>query len=153
MNLRTLLVIIIGIVIVMAMIIGLGAAYKGKNPGSQLGPQVEGSTSDAVKVLSSKLTPIITVRGQVTSINGKAISLNYQSDTRIINLRSDAKVYGLVAQHQAGNKIKYIRKAAVFKDIKTNDNIEVNLRVSPAGQIEGYYVLIMPSVLAASSKK
>jgi hypothetical protein len=90
------------------------------------------------------------VRGQVLKVDGKNITMSYQSDSRLVPTSSDVRVYALVvAPKTLFNKTGFENKPVEFKDIKVGDNLEMNARVLQSGQIEGYNIIILPSTVTS----
>ncbi len=107
---------------------------------------------DVIKVLSSKVIPLIAAYGTVTKIDGKNITLSYQTDSIIISIRDDAKIYSLVLDNsiakpgivQNQDKKSSTSKQIDFKDIKIGDNLNVDIKVLPNGQVKGFSAVALP---------
>jgi len=96
----------------------------------------------AIKELASSVVPSITAYGQVESIDGRDITLNFNGETMKIKIKDDAFVF-IPAMSANANGTASAQKTAEFKDIKVGDNVNVNLKVAEDGQIEGQMVIIL----------
>ena len=113
---------------------GLGVYYAseaGGVPGSKAAVKTQ-----AVQTLSSKVIPSITAYGQVSKIDGKNITLNYGGDSLTIKLRDDAQIF-------FPSTATTPQKMAKFEDIKVGQNVSMNIKLLPDGQIEGQLVIIL----------
>jgi len=116
---------------------GLGIFYQSQKDVLQ---SPEGNSKlKAVQVLSSKVIPSITAYGQISNIDGRNITLTFGGDSLNVKINDDAIVY-LPSSESSPQQI------AKFEDIKKGDNVSVNLRLLPDGQIEGQMVIILNSV-------
>lgn len=129
--------------------IGLGIFYQGQK-NVVLQPQIQTPTMpDSIEVLSSAVIPSITARGRVVKIDGRNITLISQSDSRIINMRNDAKVYALVSPPASlASQLKYVNKEVTFNDIQNGDDLDIDIKVLKNGQIEGISAVILPTTPA-----
>jgi len=97
-----------------------------------------------IKTLSSKVIPTVNAYGEVTSINEKNITLTSGGESLTIKIRDDAKVYSFEPSvDKKGNSTTPVQKIIKFEDIKNGNNVSVNLRILPDGNIEGYAVVIV----------
>jgi hypothetical protein len=121
---------------------GLGVLYQ-----NQMGvvPANEAPKIQAVQTLSSKVIPSITAFGEVSSVEGKDITLTFGGDSLKIKVRDDAQIYlpATSTTDQNGKPVTSAQKTAEFSDIKVGDNVSVNLKLLPDGQIEGQMVIII----------
>jgi len=116
---------------------GLGIFYQSQKNALQT---PEGNSKlKAVQVLSSKVIPSITAYGQIANIDGRNITLTFGGDSLNVKINDDAIVY-LPSSESSPQQI------AKFEDIKKGDNVSVNLRLLPDGQIEGQMVIILNPV-------
>jgi len=116
---------------------GLGIFYQSQKNALQT---PEGNSKlKAVQVLSSKVIPSITAYGQVSNIDGRSVTLTFGGDSLNVKINDDAVVY-LPSSESSPQQI------AKFEDIKKGDNVSVNLRLLPDGQIEGQMVIILNPV-------
>lgn len=100
----------------------------------------KGSFGDAaVRALSSKVIPSIVAYGQVTNISGRNITLSHNGDSLTIPVATDAQVSsfasGLTAEQDVG-----------FGDVKKGDYINISVKLSADGSMEGRAVIILPPV-------
>lgn len=117
---------------------GLGILYQSKNPAQVVKIQ-------AVQTLSSKVIPSITAFGQVSNIDGKNITLSFGGDSLTIKIRDDAQVYlpATSTTDKNGKPVISPQQTAQFSDIKKGENVSVNLKLLPDGQLEGQLVIII----------
>jgi cytoskeletal protein RodZ len=115
------------------------------------------TTAPIVKDLSSKVIPSIAAQGKITKIDGRNITLSYQGDSVVVAVNTDARVYAFTpptttttTTTTANNKpqpkpVPPTSKQISFSDLKLNDNVSVNLRVSAAGSLQGFSVVVLPT--------
>ncbi len=120
-------------------------------------PIQEQKVPDIVKVLSSKVIPSVAAYGKVTKIDGRNITLSQQSDNLTIGIRDDAKVYSFVPNAtptKTTSKTNTVSgsKQIDFKDIKIGDNLGINIKILPNGQIEGFSVVVLTSLVNPVAK-
>lgn len=108
-------------------------------------PQKEVPKVEAIKMLSSKVIPSITAFGNVSKIEGKNVTLTFGGDTMIIKIRDNAQIFlpASSSKDSKGNTVTLPQQSARFADIKTGDNISINLKLLPDGQIEGQMVILL----------
>ena len=125
---------------------GLGLMYqKQKDAQSQL-PQNNKKVA-AVQTLSSKVIPSITAYGQISKIDGRNLTLAFGGDSLTIKIRDDALVYmpSKTTSDSSGKQIITPQTQSKFSDIKTGDNVSVNVKLLSDGQLEGQIVIILQS--------
>jgi len=105
----------------------------------QSGAKVQTANSLASKVISS-----IIAYGQVKSINGNSITLSNLGDDLIISAAKDAKVYSFTTVVGGAP----VQKLVGFGNIKVGDKINVTMKLSPKGQLEGSLVVILPVTIS-----
>lgn len=140
---------------VLVFVIGgaLGILYQMQAPKVQsqntltLTPQPSATIPQVVKDLNSQVITSIGAYGIVTKIDGRNITLSNQSDSIIIAVRDDAKIYSFVTMNG-----KPTSQQIDFKDIKNGDNVSISVKVSLDGQIEGYSLIVSPPVLSSPAK-
>jgi hypothetical protein len=152
MNIKGIIIaIILGILIFGA---GFGASMLYKNPSSttltQNQMQGQQQLSETIKELSSRVIPSIAAYGTVTNIDGRNISLRYQGDSIVISVMPDAKIYSYTPS-ATGSNAKSLTTQVDFSKIKVGDNLSVNLKVIPTGQIEGLSVIVLPPVVTTTT--
>jgi hypothetical protein len=131
------------ILVIIFLIVGavLGAAYKGVLDAPKM--KKIAVMEPTIKGLSSKVVPSIVAYGQVTNISGRNITLTYSQETLTIKVSNTANIYSFSAP-KAGSTTPTQQKAS-FSDIKKGDNLNINLKVSANGALEGQSVIILPS--------
>ncbi|OGZ73099.1 MAG: hypothetical protein A2998_03345 [Candidatus Staskawiczbacteria bacterium RIFCSPLOWO2_01_FULL_37_25b] len=131
--------ILIGIIpIIVALILGgaIGIFFQFQKDA----PQVKKS-GEVIKSLSSKVVPSIVAFGRVSKIDGRNITLDYNGDNITINIGDDAKIYTSSNQGEGGGQ-----EIISFENIKTGDNLSINLKVLPDGQLQGQSIIILNPV-------
>ena len=92
---------------------------------------------NVIKSLSSKTVPSIVAFGKASKIEGRNITLDYNGDIITINISDDAQIY----TSSSGTE----QTATSLENIKIGDNLSVNLKVLPDGQLQGQSVIILNS--------
>ena len=113
---------------------GLGIFYQKQTDAPQMEKSAE--MQSAINSLSLKTVISITALGKVVSIDGNKIVLSSGKDNLEVIVSDSAKVYSLANPASP---------QAELKDIKTGDNISVNVKLLPNGQLEGRAVVIVPT--------
>ena len=90
---------------------------------------------NVIKSLSSKTVPSIVAFGKASKIEGRNITLDYNGDIITINISDDAQIY----TSSSGTE----QTATSLENIKIGDNLSVNLKVLPDGQLQGQSVIIL----------
>jgi flagellar basal body-associated protein FliL len=140
MNKTSLTILIIVGVVIFLVGGGLGILYRTQNP-SEKYQKLE----TAVATLSSKAVPSIAGYGQVTNIDGKNITLSYSEDSLTINISEKAVIYSFVASAPAKNgATSGTQKEVEFNAIKKGDYVNIGLKLSPDGTLQGETVIILP---------
>jgi pectate lyase len=116
---------------------GLGISYQSQKTAAELE-----KTQTLVKALSSKIISSIAVQGNVTAIDGKNITLNLEEENLTVSIKDDAKIYSFDFSVEEG-KIP-IQQELGLQDIKKGDRVNVGLKVSQDGQLEGVSVFVQP---------
>ncbi len=147
---------IVGLLVLGAGFLG-GTIYNSMNaPAVVVSPDSNGNptTPQVVKDLSSKVIPSIAAYGQVSKIDGKNLTLTYQGDSVVVLVRDDAKIFAFTTVAPAtGTNPKTptpapTSKPITFQEIKMNDNVTVNFKVTPLGVLEGSSVVVLPPAAA-----
>lgn len=127
-------ILIIAILAVIGGAVFLGAGYLAGIGVKQEQPKNFEKTVNAVKSLSSsKVVPSITAMGKVTKISGRNITLTNGEESIEIYIKDDAKIYSS-------------QKESNFGAITVGDNLNIRIKISPDGQIDGSSVVIMPTL-------
>jgi len=121
---------------------GLGVLYQEQKSVSEI---QDSPKTKAVQTLSSKVIPSITAFGQLTNIDGRNVTLTFGGDSLTVKIRDDAQIYlpATTTKDSKGNPVTAPQQTAKFSDIKVGDNVSVNLKLLPDGQIEGQLVIIL----------
>ena len=83
---------------------------------------------------SSKIIPLIMViKGQVTKISGKTVTLSDGTENFLIDINENAPIYSFSPGNQA---------ASSFEAIKAGDNLDVSVKMLPDGQLNVLSVII-----------
>lgn len=140
MDKRNLTILVIVGVIIFLVGGGLGVLYRTQNPSEKYR-----KLETAVATLSSKVVPSIAGYGQVTSIDGKNITLSYGGDSLTINISEKAVIYSFVASTTAKNgATSGTQKEVEFSAIRKGDYVNIGLKLSPDGTLQGETVIILP---------
>ena len=115
---------------------GMGFLYKTL----QVSPQIEKTTA-IIKDLSSKTVLSTVAYGQVSKIEGKDITLSYDSDNIKISMAENSPVYSFVNDSTG----KPVQKKVDFKQIKIGDTLNITIKLLPDGQIQSQSALILLS--------
>ena len=113
---------------------GLGVFYQTQKDA----PQIEKLQimESVIKSLNSKTISSITALGKVVSIEGNKITLSSGVDNLAITMSNNAKMYSLASSSAL---------QVALKDIKTGDNVSINIKLSANNQLEGQLVVIIPA--------
>ena len=84
--------------------------------------------------LSSRAVPSVVAFGSVSKIDGRSITLTYGGENITINISDDVKIYSSSGNEQA---------IAPFEIIKVGDNLSINIKVIPEGQLQGQSIIIL----------
>jgi len=93
---------------------------------------------NVIKSLSSKTVPSIVAFGKASKIEGRNITLDYNGDTITIGISDDAQIYTSSNQTAGATPT-----ASLLENIKIGDDLSVNLKVLPDGQLQGQSVIIL----------
>ena len=105
--------------------------------------QKDSSGDTVIKALSSKVIPSIVAYGQVTEINGRNITIFYSGETLTVPIAQDAQVSSFT---QANGQTGSTQQQSSFNQIKKGDSINISIKVSSDGKLEGKMVIILPQV-------
>ena len=125
--------VVILVVAVLFFVVGgsVGIFYQMQKDAPQL------QKAESFNILSSKVVASIVAYGKVTAINGKSLTLSFNGSEMVISVAENAPIYAFLQGSTTQQK-------AAFGDIKAGNNVNVNLRVSPNGAIEGQTVIVLP---------
>ena len=137
MDKKNLTILVISAVVIFVLGGGMGILYQAQKNGAPIQ-----NHEQTIKALMSKVVPSIVAFGEVAAINGKNVSLNYSGDNLTIKVRDDALIYTLIGTDQSA------QQQVAFSAIKKGDNLSINMRVNPQGQLEGMSVIIMPQSIS-----
>ncbi len=133
--------------------------WQTKNNGGILSQLQQQKVPDVIKVLSSNVVPAMAARGIVTKVDGKNITLTSQGDSITVTMRDDAKLYTFVLNTNITKPVKGSTPANTstsreisIKDVNIGDDLNVNIKVFPSGQIEGISGVVLPPFLNPSGK-
>ena len=143
--------IILAIIVLVLIFFAAGAASgifyeKQKQYFNPVKSESEVKSEQIIKEISSKIVPSMNAYGQVSKIDGRAMTLRYNGQENQIlamNVRSDAKVYSFlsVVANKEGGSVS--SKEVAFEDIKIGDTINAVIKITSDG-IEGLSLIIMP---------
>ncbi len=146
--------VLMGIALAVLFFIGgvfLGIFYQGQKTVLPLAPSSSGLPSPLIKSLSSSVVPAVSAYGAISKIDGQNLTLTKNSDSIIVPIKADARIYTIVinqsAPVKAGSqpvKPTSVTKQIALKDLKLGDNVSVNFKVLAGGQIEGFTVIVLP---------
>ena len=133
MNKAILVVFVIIGIIIFAVGVTLGIFYQIQKDAPEL------LKAAALEKLSSAVVPSIVAYGQVTSISGSEITLSNAGDSLTIFIASDANVSSF-----STNQGSPLEQKVGFAEIKTGDYVNISVKLSSDGQMEGDVVIILP---------
>jgi hypothetical protein len=96
-----------------------------------------------VKALSSKVVPSIIAYGQVTKIENKNITLTYNKETLTVPVMESANVYSFVPAEAGSKTTAPTQKKSTFSEIKVGDSLNITVKLSADGVLEGQSVIIL----------
>lgn len=129
------------VALVVALIVGIAVGLLIQ--ATRNAPQIKfaNKMTQVVKALSSKTVVSIVMYGQVTSIDGRNLTINFNGESYTLGIKKDAVVYAFSSK---SGSTASVQQAVKFEDIKQGQNISVNLKLLPDGQLEGQTVFILP---------
>ena len=145
------LIVLLAVAVVMFLIGGGVATFLQS-------PKVE-KVNTVVKALNSKTVTAISFYGKVSKIDGRNVTLSYSGDSVTVNVLPASQVYGISA-----STVKTDSKGVTtttpgstqqlvdFSTIKVGDNLNINAKMSPTGELTGTFVLIVPSFTVPTKK-
>jgi hypothetical protein len=96
---------------------------------------------EAINSLSSKVVSSMSASGKVKNISGRNITLTNLGDDLTITIADNAQIYSFTLKTKGAAQTQ---QTAKFGDIKVGDNINVAVKLSPTGQMQGASVVILP---------
>ncbi len=151
------LLIIIGVIIFTVGGGGLGILYQKQKDASQIEKLQarESVLNSVVKRLSSKLIQSIASYGKVSKIEGRNVTLTFEGESLTIKVREEALIFsfthtlgrsltGEAAPLKKGDTVITTRQKVELKDIKLGDDLGINIKLLPDGQLEGQFITIVP---------
>jgi len=105
--------------------------------------------------LSSKLIQSIASYGKVSKIEGRNVTLTFEGESLTIKVREEALIFsftqtlgrsltGEAAPLKKGDTVITTRQKVELKDIKLGDDLGINIKLLPDGQLEGQFITIVP---------
>lgn len=111
---------------------GLGVIYQ---------KQICAPQANAITVLNSKVVPSVVAYGSVAKIEGNTIILSNEGESATFNIKKDANI-SLLVRDKGGTSSAYTYEKAEFSDIKIGDILNIVIKISPEGQLQGESVFI-----------
>lgn len=152
-------IIIVPSAIIIFVLILLASFFIGKNIG--ISYQLEkdattvGENAKAALAISSlvlKTVPSIIAYGKVEKISGRNITVTYSGDTMTVPIEANASIYAIikdVLNKDSGSQTSE-QKRVNFNEIRTGNNVNISLKISPNGDIVGETVIILASANKAN---
>jgi hypothetical protein len=121
---------------------GLGILYQQQK---EVLPSKDILKVQAVQTLSSKVIPSIAAFGTVTNISGRNLTLVSGNDSLTVKISDGAQIFlpATTTTDKNGKVVTSPQQAVSFSEIKNGNNVSVNLKLLPDGQIEGQMVSII----------
>jgi len=140
----------LAVIVIFVFILGCGAGifYQSKKDASQFDTLQSGNiqsqnTQSVIKDLSSKVVLSSTAYGQVSSINGRDITLTYEKDSLKIKVKDDVIIYAPTKENFSGVGDQ---PQVQFENIKEGDNLNVSFKLLSNGTLEGQVITIIPNL-------
>lgn len=147
MNIKNVLISLVAGILILILGVWLGMLLGGK--GTMTASQTSQVAAGAAltKALSSKVIPSIAAYGQVTKIDGSNLTISYQGDSVVVSVDSNSKIYSFAKQPTTTTTKKTTAPTSqqiALKDVKVGDNVSVNIKVFPTGEMQGLSVVVLP---------
>ena len=157
MSQRNVILVAVCIVVVIFLIGYALGTLKNSTPKASIASQNQSQVMpEAIKVLSSKVIPAIAAYGMITKIDGRNVTMTYQTDSIVVAFRTDAKIYSYTinpaVKTPKGAAPAYVTTLASFNDLKVGQNISANIKVDLNGQVEGFSAIFIPGSLTTPAK-
>jgi len=98
-----------------------------------------------IKYLSSKVVPSILIYGQVVNVDGRNITLEFQKEQLVVEIKTDAKIYSY-QKPVDGSKTAQGQTESNFIEIKKGDSLNVTGQVLGDGKLVGKSVIILNKI-------
>lgn len=136
---------IIIVVAVVAVIVGgvLGMGMQTAKDSSAVSAAAK--LQPAVKTLSSKVIPSIIAYGQVTNIQDRNITLTYGGDSITVPVGNNSNIYSFIPPAAGSKTATPTQQKVQFGEIKKGDSLNISVKLSADGKIEGQSVIILLS--------
>jgi len=127
-------IIIVGIII---FVIGgaVGVFYQMQKDAPEL------LKASALEKLSSNVIPSIVAYGEVLDINGRDVLISFSGASLTVPIDENAQVYSF---NNSSASESPTQQQANFSEIKKGDYLNISLKVSMDGEIQGKTVIILP---------
>lgn len=142
---KNIILIIVGALIILIIGAALGMVYQAQKGSTSLFPSSDSSA--VVKTLSSKVIASIIAYGTVSDIQGKNITLSYNSDSVTIAIADTAEIYSF--SQASGSNTAPTQTKTEFSQIKKGDSLNITLNLLSDGQLKGTSVIILPGFTTA----
>lgn len=142
---KTNIIVLVIVIAVVGVIVGLGLGMMLQKQADAPKVSKFAAYETAVKALSSKAVPSIIAYGQVSNIEGRKVTLNYSGETLVVDVAQNANVYALTPAAGAKAPTAPVQRKALFTEVKKGDNLNITLKLSSDGKIEGQSVIILTS--------
>lgn len=129
--------------LVILLLIGILLLSVGAGIGVIYQIQKDGPLVSAAKSLSSEIIASIAAYGEVADIDGRKITLSFMDENLTISVSEEAIVYSF---KQQGAEANAKQNLADFSDIKKGDFINISVKLSSDGKLEGNNVVILPPI-------
>jgi hypothetical protein len=124
---------LVAVAVLLIVGLGVGVVYQAQKDMPQFNKM-----SAVFKTMTSKTIPSIVAYGQVANIQGRDVTLSFSGDNTTINIKPDATVYSFASKTNT-------RQQIAFSDIKKGDTINVSVKISPDGQLQGDMIIVLPA--------
>jgi preprotein translocase subunit YajC len=128
------ILIIVGIILLLAGG-AIGFAIKSFN-------KVQLQKNEAVSSLSSKVITSVTAYGEITKIDGETLTISNAGETLSVLMANTAKVRILAPKEGSTTPVQ---QDAKFEDLKVGQKVNVIMKVSATGEMQGSSVVILPT--------
>lgn len=137
-NKKQSVILIVAGILIFLVGVGLGITLQNSN-------KAQARKVQAVNNLVSKVVSSIVAYGQVENIDGRNITLSNLGDNLVISIADNAQVYSFTTPVAGKNGATApVQQTVKFEDIKIGDNVNVAVKLSPSGQMQGSSVIILP---------
>ena len=141
MNIKGVLLSLVLIILALVGGVWLGMNVIGKTSVGMGGAKVANST--ILTALTSKVIPSVGAYGQVAKIDGNNLTISYQGDSIVVTVGGSAKIYAQTIVKK-GTVSTPTTQQISLQNIKVGDNVSVNIKVQPTGQLQGLSIVVLP---------